>query len=58
MPFPCSVVEENVPPLFDANVTVAPVTGPPLAVTSAVIDVVYPLSTFVWLADTDIMRGE
>ena len=42
-PFPCSTAAPNVPPLFDAKLIVAPVTGLPLAVTLAIIVDVYPL---------------
>jgi hypothetical protein len=48
----------NVPPVFDLNVTVAPITGAPLAVTKAVIAVVYPLLMLAGLAVTVICRGE
>ena len=48
----------NVPPVFDVNVTVAPITGAPLAVTKAVMTVLYPLSMLAGLAATVICRDE
>ena len=48
-PLPISFVDVNIPPLFDANVTVAPVIGLLLTVTVAVRSAVFPLVTLLAL---------
>ncbi len=48
----------KVPPLFDANWTVAPMTGAPSAVMYAVSWDLPALFTVPWLADTDNRVGD